>query len=64
MSDHSQISPMKEYVGLVWVGDRPGERFAVVAASLDEARAKVEEIYGEGHAMTLYCEEDANRPRR
>lgn len=63
MNLRSGSYPLRQYVGVVWVGDRPGERFAVSAVSLDEAKTKAEQIYGTGHAMTLYNEEDADRPR-
>ncbi|MFE7508435.1 hypothetical protein [Promicromonospora sp. NPDC057488] len=53
----------KEYVGIIWIGDDPGIRLRVFAASGPEARAKVIEEYGEGHVITLRNNDDAKRPR-
>lgn len=53
----------KEYVGILWIGDSPGVRLRVLAPSALAARALVIEEYGEGHAITLRNEVDANRPR-
>ncbi|MFI8526526.1 hypothetical protein ACIGB8_18865 [Promicromonospora sukumoe] len=52
----------KEYVGILWIGDAPGIRLCVFAASALEARALVIEEYGEGHVITLRNEDDAKRP--
>ncbi len=57
------MDELKEYVGIIWIGDDPGIRFTLWARSADEARGKVEERYGEGHVSTVYNEADAHRPR-
>jgi hypothetical protein len=54
---------MREYVGLIWIDDRPGIRLRVRAGSLDEARSRVIEEYGEGHVISLWHEKDASSPR-
>jgi len=54
---------MKEYVGYIWIGDQPGIRLEILATSSEEARALVISEYGEGHVISLWNEEDANRPR-
>jgi hypothetical protein len=59
--DH--VTPLREYVGFVWIGDEPGVRIRVTASSVDEARARVVEQYGRGHVISLWNEEDAARPR-
>jgi hypothetical protein len=56
-------SALREYVGIIWIADRPGERFRVSARSLTEAKEKVEQTYGEGHVISLYNEDDADRAR-
>lgn len=55
--------PLKEYVGLIWIGDEPGIRLSVWARSSTEAVALVRAEYGEGHPMTLRNEEDAAKRR-
>ncbi|MFD6663685.1 hypothetical protein ACFWDK_15130 [Micromonospora chalcea] len=54
---------MREYVGFIWIGNDPGIRLRVLAASLDEATLRVVEEYGEGHVISIWNEEDAARPR-
>lgn len=61
--DHPNDRPMKLYVGLIWIDDRPGVRLNVSAGSLAEARAAVEAEYGQGHVISLWNEEDASAPR-
>ena len=53
----------KEYVGYIWIDDRPGERLSVWARSANEAGTKVVAAYGEGHVYSIRNEEDAQRPR-
>jgi len=53
----------KPYVGVVWIGGEPGQRFTMMARSPEEARAKAEAQFGAGHEMTLWSDEDADRPR-
>lgn len=57
------MDPEKEYVGYIWIGDDPGVRLSIWAASGDDAMAKVEAQYGKGHVVTLHNEGDAQRPR-
>jgi hypothetical protein len=54
---------LREYVGLIWVGDGPGVRFSLVAASPAEALAAVDERFGSGHVVSLWNEQDAGRLR-
>ncbi len=54
---------MREYVGLIWIGEEPGVRVSVVAESLESARRMIEEQHGTGHVITLYNEDEADRPR-
>lgn len=56
-------SPLKEYVGFIWIGDEPGVRLSVWARSSSEAWALVRAEYGEGHPMTLWNEDDAAKRR-
>jgi hypothetical protein len=55
--------PMREYIGLIWIEDRPGIRLRILARSLDEANSQVVEKYGEGHVTSIWNEEDASRKR-
>jgi hypothetical protein len=56
---------MKIYKAIVWDDDpnKPGRRVSVLAESLQEARERLDEEYGEGRVFTLHNEEDAARPR-
>ncbi|KAA1424025.1 hypothetical protein [Nocardioides antri] len=63
MSDHD-APQQREYVGFVWVGDEPGVRVRLVAASLDDARAQLIAEYGTGHVISIWNEDDADRPRK
>jgi hypothetical protein len=54
---------MKTYVGYIWVDDEQGVRIRVSARSPDDARAAVKAEYGEGHALSLWNEDDASKPR-
>jgi hypothetical protein len=42
-------------------GRRPGLRLEVQAESLEDARLLIEAEYGEGHIISVWNEEDANR---
>ncbi len=55
--------PMREYVGIIWIEDKPGIRLRILASSLDEAKSRVIEEYGEGHVLSIWNEEDALKPR-
>jgi hypothetical protein len=63
VSGDTESEPIREYVGEIWVGGEPGQRIRVFARSLIEATAQVERTYGEGHVMTIYNEDDADRRR-
>jgi len=52
----------KEFVGFIWIDDQPGIRLCVHAESGEEARRKIVSEYGEGHIISLWNEEDANKP--
>jgi hypothetical protein len=54
---------VKLYVGVIWIGDKPGKRLSVWAENPTAAREQVEVEYGKGHVIYLYNEEDAGRPR-
>jgi hypothetical protein len=56
--------PLKEYVGIVWVGDEPGKRVSVLASSPTEAAEKLKQQYGAQVHYSVYNEDDANRRRR
>lgn len=55
--------PPREYIGMIWIEDKPGVRLRILASSLDEAESRVIEEYGEGHVISIWNEEDASRPR-
>ena len=54
---------MREYLAIIWMGDDPGVRCAVMARSLEEALAEIEKQFGQGHEFSLWNEEDAQEPR-
>jgi hypothetical protein len=55
---------MKEYQAIVWTDDElPGKRIALLAETLEEARQKLVIEYGPKATMSLWNEDDANRPR-
>jgi len=59
----SEPSPVKEYVGVIWIGTSP---VSDSASLLDQVKRLLENLkrrYGQGHAYTLHNEEDADRPR-
>lgn len=53
----------RPYAAIVWVGDKPGERVEVIAGTPEEARSRIKEIYGPEVTITIWNEEDANKPR-
>ncbi|WCN81392.1 hypothetical protein [Micromonospora sp. LH3U1] len=55
--------PMREYVGFIWIDDKPGIRLRILATSLDEASSRVIGEYGEGHVISIWNEEDASSAR-
>jgi hypothetical protein len=55
--------PKREYVGFIRITGQPEIQLQMMASSLSEARAIVIEHYGEGHVISIWNEEDANRPR-
>ena len=55
--------PIREFVGYIWIEDRPGIRLSVSARSGNEAREKVIAEYGSGHIISIWNEEDAAKPR-
>jgi hypothetical protein len=55
--------PTREYVGMIWIADQPGEYVRVVARSLVEDRKEVERIYVEGHGINTHDENDADGRR-
>jgi hypothetical protein len=54
---------VKLYVGVIWIGDKPGKRISVWAENPKAAREQVEAEHGKGHVISLYNQEDAERPR-
>ena len=56
-------TPLKEYVGFIWIGDQPGIRLSIWAHTGKDAWAQVIAEYGEGHVISIWNEDDANRPR-
>ena len=59
----SQDQAMKEFVGFIWIRNEPGIRLTIKARTVAEAKAKVVREYGEGHSISLWNEEDADKPR-
>lgn len=53
----------REYIGFIWIGDEPGIRLSIWARSGTEAKSFVEAEYGKGHVVSLWNEDDAQRPR-
>ncbi|MEL7296397.1 MAG: hypothetical protein AAGJ86_01980 [Pseudomonadota bacterium] len=53
----------REFVGFIWIGAKPGIRLKIYAPTISEARKKVIAEYGEGHQISLWNEDDANKPR-
>jgi hypothetical protein len=48
---------------MIWIAGEPGQRFRVLARSLAEAKEQIDQIYGKGHVVTIYNEDDADRRR-
>ncbi len=61
----SQDSPLRPYMAIVWTNDpeKPGQRLEVFANSLDDAKSMIKAQFDEEITMSLWNEEDANRPR-
>ncbi len=53
----------KEFVGLIWLDERPGIRISVWAHNAEEAVRKVEAEYGAGHHFSIRNLDDAKKPR-
>ena len=60
---NSDESPLKEYVGYIWIGEEPGVRLSIMARSSTEARERMEAEFGSGHLYSLWNEEDESRAR-
>jgi hypothetical protein len=56
---------IRKYQAIVWAGDPndPGERIVLSAASLEEAREQIDKKYGPNIVVSLWNEDDANKPR-
>jgi hypothetical protein len=54
----------KLYVGYAWIGDAPGIRLEFLAATPGEAYAAAKAQYGEDSVVSVWNEQDANKPRR
>jgi hypothetical protein len=48
---------------VIWIGDKPGKYVSVWAENPIAAREQVDAEYGKGQVISLYTEEDAERPR-
>ena len=55
---------VRMYKAVIWIGDKPGRRVTLAARSLREARVKLEAEYGTGYVISIWNEEDAERPRQ
>lgn len=56
-------APMRQFVGFIWIGEDPGIRLSVQARNVSEAKAMVIAEHGQGHVISLWNEDDANKPR-
>lgn len=63
LDECAPIRPLRDYVGFIWIGDDPGIRLQVQARSAMEAKQAVMDEYGEGHVISLWNAEDADRAR-
>ena len=55
---------MREYKAVVWVDDETtGKRITLLAETLDEAQKKLREEFGQKATISLWNDDDANRPR-
>lgn len=59
----SDEPPLKEFVGLLWIGDQPAIRVRIEARTVEEAKIALEAEYGAGHSLSLWNEADARKPR-
>ena len=55
----------REYQAIVWAEDPngPGERIVLSATSLEEAREQIDKKYGPNIVVSLWNEDDSNKPR-
>ena len=53
----------RDYIGTVWIGDKPGFDVHVRAKSIDDAWYSLKMKYGEDCILSVWNEEDAQRPR-
>ena len=60
--DPTPQQPLKEYLGIVWIGEAPGLRFTLLARDPMEARALAKAKYGE-HPMRVWNEEERHQIR-
>ncbi len=58
-------SPFRPYKAIVWTDDpeRAGQRSEVMARGLDEARSLIKAQFDEPITITLWNEEDSEKPR-
>lgn len=63
MESMNPDGPLREFIGFIWIADEPGLRLSVMARSVQDAREVVTAEHGEGHAISLWNEEDASKPR-
>jgi hypothetical protein len=57
------VQPLREFVGFVWKDDQPRIDFKIRAKSLQDAKREILAQYGEGFAVSIWNEDDANRLR-
>jgi len=62
MSQDEESDILKEYLGIVWIDDQPGQRFSLWAKKPLEALALAKSRFGD-HPMTVWNEEDAHKLR-
>ena len=60
---HSSSSIERDFTGIVWVGDEPGFHVNVRAKSVTDATAFLRAKYGKGCMLSVWNEQDAERPR-
>jgi hypothetical protein len=48
---------------VVWTRDEPGQRFEIFARNAAEVKELLRAIHGDECAITLYNEDDGQRPR-
>jgi len=54
----------RPYKAIIWVGEKPGQHVEVIASTLGEASSMIKEKYGKETVVSLWSEDDANRPRQ